>query len=77
VRLFGPEGCYEHEPLAVVAVDAAILNAVGATITELVSAVQGGARSDVTEFVDDWADERGTSAEARIVVTTPGCTRRS
>jgi hypothetical protein len=34
--LFGPDWCHEHEPLAVVTVDAAVLTAAHAAITEFV-----------------------------------------
>ena len=67
-RLFAPDGHYEHEPLAVVTVDATLHDRASAAITELVTAVQCGARTDVAEFVDDWAVERGTTAEALAAV---------
>jgi hypothetical protein len=70
VRLFAPDGRYEHEPLAVVTVDGETITAFQAAVAELSAALQPGARSDVSDFLDDWADERNTTPEAVVALAS-------
>jgi hypothetical protein len=70
VSLYAPDGRYEHEPLAVVTVDEEHLTTFGAAVAELTAVLQPGKLPDVAEFLDDWADERGTTAEAVVALAS-------
>jgi hypothetical protein len=70
VQLFAPDGRYEHEPLAVVTVDGETITAFQAAVAELSAALQPGARSDVADFLDDWADERNATPEAVVALAS-------